>query len=624
MKIFNIFNKLIILKKNIFISILKIVEPIIEKCEKIYMKIELKIKPIIININRLIIQAYLLIKPTLTASKILFIPVCIFVKNIFINMYCFLNKVKPVSLFFNIILVLYITIVVILHNINFSLSFKTIIISSLILFIVLYAINKIFILEYDISISRNDKQEMFSRKTIYIFLISSAIIYIIFMVNFTAYYPGGISTDNVDQWKQVQSNTYDNLHPAIHSMIIWLITRIVNNYAFVVKVQILFFSLMTGYMAATIVSWGIKIRWVVVLLFYIISPQTTYGILLYAWKDNAFTISLMCLSAYMINIVFSEGLWLRKWYNIISFSIIFALASLLRHNGIFFTIPVLIFLILFIRKGKLFTILTIIACLLTVNSVTNGIYKKANVEYHEGHTYFEAVGLPMTMLGGILVNKPDALDDDTKQFLFKIASEQYWRRNFRTGDYNSIKWPLYEHQKNIIRDVPPEDFIKMSLQAVKNAPEEALREAIALTNYVWNPFYREGDVIYWNNGSQLGFMYTRAEMEHIQPTKEKYIEINNKIKEVRELITPYRLSTSIGLNMLLLLIVGVYSINRNLGLKSIFLFIPSAAFNICSMLLISGPEWRYFHFNTVITLPLIIALLARVKTPELNKCNLVK
>jgi len=583
-----------------------------KKTADIHKKLFVWIEPALVKCKNIVMRIYVFLLPAFLIIKKILAPVC----RVF-------KKAKPGLMAFNLILALYITIVVMLHNISIPISnIKAVCASGILLLCLVYLAITLFVREFNVAISRNKNKKMLSWKTICIFLIVSAIVFAIFYINFMEHYPGGISTDNVDQWKQVQSKVFDNLHPAIHSMLIWLVTRIVNNYAFVIKIQILCFALMSGYLSATLVSWGIKMRWIAVFVFIILSPRTTYGILLYAWKDNAFTIILMCLTAYMVNIVFSDGVWLKKWYNIAAFSIVFALSSLLRHNGIFFTVPLLLAILFFIRKAKLFTVITIAASLLAVFGITNGLYKSAKVKQHEAHVYYEAVGLPMTILGGVLVNNGEALDDETRQFLFKIANEQYWKRNFKTGDYNSVKWSLYEHQMEVIKEIPPKDLLNMTVKAIKNAPNEALREFIGLTGYVWDPFYHDGNIVYWNNGTTLGFLYTREEMTFIKPTKDKYTEINKKIKEVLDLITPYRLLTSVGLNMLALLIAGIYSMNRNLGYKSLFLFIPIAAFNICTMLIISGPEYRYFHFNTVITFPLILALLARVKGRKGRKIEL--
>ena len=45
----------------------------------------------------------------------------------------------------------------------------------------------------------------------------SLICFVILFVTFLAYFPGGISPDNVSQWKQIQSFEFDNWHPVFHT-----------------------------------------------------------------------------------------------------------------------------------------------------------------------------------------------------------------------------------------------------------------------------------------------------------------------------------------------------------------------------------------------------------------------
>jgi hypothetical protein len=613
--IFNLFKKRI---KRIYISCAKRLWIASSFFKKICFQFGELLRPAISFLKKIFIKLGEWLKPVISFSKKVFITfgewLRPFISCLEKNPIRFIKHLRPDLFFINLILSLYITTIAILHNLTSPFpNIKIIIVSGSLLLCVTYIIINLFILECDIKISRNVERNILSGKTVFVFLFVSIIVYAVYIINFLANYPGGISPDSIEQWNQVKSGTFNNWHPAIHSMLIWLITRVIDNYAYVIRFQILCFGLMSGYLAATLVSWGIKFRWIVVFLFILISPVTTYGIILFAWKDNALTICLLCLTAYMINIVLSDGIWLRKWYNIVSFAIVFALASLVRHNGIFFTAPLLIFIFMFIKKAKLYTLLTIAASILVIYGITHGLYQKVNVEIPKEQTYVEAVGLPMTILGGVLVKKPEALDDETKTFLNNIASEQLWRRNFRHGSFNSVKF-LYPNHKEAIMGIPPRRLLNMTLQAIKNAPEESLLEVVALTRLVWSPFEWQYNIPVWFNESARGIVYTREEINAMQPIKDKYMERNNILQKAIELITPHHLLTSIGLHMLLLLIAGVYSINRNLGYKAFFLFLPSAAYNFGTMLLLCGQDWRFFHFNTVITLPLIIALLAKKNT----------
>ena len=500
-------------------------------------------------------------------------------------------------------------------NIAFSLYVTTVIsmltLSSNIplLLFTIYQITKLCLIKWsDLRISCLSERCRLQKNT---FIICSSIIFAVLIINLLAHYPGGISGDSLDQWNQVQTGNFNNWHPAIHTMIIWLITRIVPFYSFFICFQILCFSILSGYMAATIEAWGIKKRWVIIFMITIISTQTTRNIMLYPWKDTAFTVLVLCLSVYMVNIVLSRGLWLTKWYNTSALAVVGALASIIRHNSFFFTVPLGILLITFYTKSTRNTIIAVISSILVVLGITNILYPLANVTYPTNQTYVESVRLPMTILSGVMVNKPEALDQQTKEFLLKIVDEQEWMKTYKSGNFNSIEW--YFDTTDIISEIPPGDLIMMTLRAIINAPMTSLREFIALTRMVWSP-------LDWRNISVITDEGINAlsdnELVFMQQIRAVGQVINSFFNAAFWLFTPSSILGSIGLHMTTLLVIGVYSINRNMGVKGLFLIIPSVMYNLGTMLLLGGPDYRFFHFNTVVTLPLIIALLASSKHNE--------
>jgi hypothetical protein len=72
-----------------------------------------------------------------------------------------------------------------------------------------------------------------------------------------------------------------------------------------------------------------------------------------------------------------------------------------------------------------------------------------------------------------------------------------------------------------------------------------------------------------------------------------------------------QLFTSIVLLMLLLLLAGIFSLSKN-DMAVLLLVVPSICYNFGTMLLLCGPGVRFFHFNVVITLPLLLALSAKI------------
>jgi len=533
----------------------------------------------------------------------------------------FANRHRQGVLLCNIALSVYVaTIVILIGFVLIDMDFVTTLFSWILLSIVLYQGFKAFLLKHgDLCVSRNEERSKFSWK---LCLLVSLITFAIFLLNLLANYPGGISSDNVLQWQQIQSGNFNNWHPAIHTMMIWLVTRIVPSYSFFVGFQILIFSLMTGYMSATLAAWGIKKGWIFLVLVVIISPSATGGIILFALKDTALTILFLCLAVYMINIVFSDGKWLSKWYNAGALASIGALA-LVRHNGFFFTLTLGVLIIIFYRKVTRNAIFTVIASICMMLGVTKVLYPLANVAHPPSQIYVESVGLPMTILSGVMANNPQALDHQTFEFMSKFGTSEEFREFFTQGNFNSVKSSRgfslgtglgIGSRFNEVAP-PPREFIRMTLRTIKSDLRESLIQVIALTSIVWDPLDRRNNVSLFISPRALGVMYTKQEIEAMQSSSKGISVLNHYLQSALQFLFPDRIASSIGVHMLLILAAGIYSVNRNLKAKALVLFLPSIAYNLGTMLLLAGADYRFFHFNVVITIPLVIALLAKKEKP---------
>ena len=506
--------------------------------------------------------------------------------------------------FCNLMLSLYITAVAVL--LGFSINGKDAVLHGPVLFLLVYQALKFFLVRHgDLCISCSKERGKLSPK---LFAVTSSIVFAVFILNLFAHYPGGISPDNIDQWNQVRDGNFHNWHPAIHTMMIWLVTRVLPVYSFFIGFQILAFSMVSGYMAATLAAWGVKKLWIAIFLVTIVATPSTRGILLYAWKDTALTILLLCLAVYMINIVLSDGKWLLRWYNVGALAIIGAL-TIVRHNGFFFTLPLGILIIVCYGKVTRNAIFAVALSVLMVLSITRVLYPLVGVTHSQTQVHVESVGLPMTILSGVMARYPERLDEQTRKFLSGMATDEEWRATFVRGNYNSVKWAF--GTSRFLAEIPPQELLLMTLRTIRNAPTISLMEVIALTRMVWNPLDWHYNVGRDVEPRATGIVYSEHEIELLQPIINISRIMYGLINIAIGLLIPGYILTSIGLHMLLLLLAGVYSVNRNLGAKALVLFIPSVAYNLGTMLLLSGPDYRFFHFNTVITLPLIVALLAR-------------
>jgi hypothetical protein len=466
-----------------------------------------------------------------------------------------------------------------------------------------------------------------TRLTPTVILIVTGIISAVFLLRLLAYFPGGMGWDSIQQWKQVQAGAFNDWHPAIHTMIIWLVTRIVDHYTFFLAVQILVFAFVAGYLVATLLSWGVHRYWAYAFVGIILLSHSTPRIFMHPWKDTMVTILMVALAAYVVNIVFSNGRWIAKWYNAVALAIVGALITVVRHNGFFITLPCAVLLIIFYRKtsmdpgtarrmtGGRGVLIAVLGGLLIVIGITQGLYRLADVEKPPSQTYIESVGIPMSMLGHVMVTNPDALDADTLAFLTSIADEDTWQEWFTTG-YNSIKWETEAYEK--VGELPPRDLASMTMRTIRSAPFECLVGFGNATRVVWSPIDWLHTVNVGRGDFALDVAYTQAEVDAWEPVIKPARYVHLALDSVIQLLAPDRVLSIVGLHAFLLLVIGVYSVNRRLGMKALFIIGPVLVYNMGTMLLLGGPDYRYFHFNILVSLPFIIALLAKTTNENLE------
>jgi hypothetical protein len=364
-----------------------------------------------------------------------------------------------------------------------------------------------------------------------------------------------------------------------------LVTRVVNHYAFFIFFQISLFSIAVGYLIATLQAWGVRKIILLALLLVISLNRETMGILMFAWKDSFMTVLITFLCPMMINIFLSKGEYLSKFKNIFFFAIIVALTTVVRHNGFFFTMPLLFLVFVFYIRKNFKVLYACVLSLLFVFLIKVPLYSTLKITY-PNNTYVEAIGVPMTIMCDLYKRSPEHVPTEVKLFLENSFGTEKWN-NYVLANYNSIKFTR-NNLENTIKDVPIEDFAKMTISSIKAAPKTAFLSFVGLTDFIW------------------GF------------TLAKYSYISYPLSQMPIF---YYFINRLGVIMMLFLFVGLLSLSSKNGVLSLILIVPSVVHNALTMLLLCGEDHRFFHFNVVITFPLIIALLIckNNKQPKQNE-----
>ena len=271
------------------------------------------------------------------------------------------------------------------------------------------------------------------------FLLSAALCFSVLLIYLAAYYPGGLSSDSITQWHEAKTMSVSDWHPALHTLLIALLMRIIPSPTFILVLHMLAYALSVGYACAVCLRWGApRILCVLITLYLSFCPAIS-NLMTFLWKDCAFAISAMVLAVQLLQIHLSRGAWLEKHRHVAAFSVTLALASILRHNGLALTLPAIVWL--FISFPKLFKrLLAAAVCFaLLFTGIRGPLYRAFDV-IEKSDTLTEVIGVPMVVLSHIYVEAPESLDEQSIAFLSEFGTWEAFCNNHRTGDWNDTKW----------------------------------------------------------------------------------------------------------------------------------------------------------------------------------------
>ncbi len=413
-----------------------------------------------------------------------------------------------------------------------------------------------------------------------------------------ALYPGSYSPDSIDQYKQALSGEYNDWHPALHTWLFFSFPMLFSESpAIIVTFQLIWFALALGYLYYVMYSEGCSIPFLAFSFVFIAANPNTALIMLYPWKDSAFTILATVCFSQLIRIYRSNGTWLKKPLNMLAFSLFCFLANGVRHNAILLILPLFAIVFIFFKNSRRDTLkaVAVFAVLLLILKLP--LYSAFDVGSPK-HRTTETVGLPMTVLADIYMNDREALSDEAVEFLDSLATQENWEKHYSFGGFNSFKWSdgtIYDK----IDSEGAVNILKYTLNGARNSPETAKKSLLTLTKMVWSC---DG-----GNGWTVGYGITRNDMgikaEH---DSESATVINSYRRAVNELAFKYLFNFT-GVVILVLLFSAVSKIGRN-GLAKAFSVIPLMIYNFGTMLLLTGHDFRFFHLNFVIVVPLIYIL----------------
>lgn len=430
-----------------------------------------------------------------------------------------------------------------------------------------------------------------------VFWAALAISAVIFGCAFAACWPGGVSYDASNQWRQAHSGEFNNWHPVFHTLLIWLVTRVRDSYPFAVCMQIAAFSAAMAYLTATLNRRGAPAWLALGAHALVCASLPVRNTLMYLGKDSAMTAAVLVVAAQTVQMLHTRGAWLKRPRNAVCFGLTLAAATLLRHNAILWTLPLLICALLCFPWGRRGAALAAGVTVLTLVLVRGPLYGALDVVYPDNTTE-ESVGIPMTILWDVRAQAPEVLDDETSAFLASLAEGGKWEDIYQLHRYNSIK---FTYDRELIASRSVTDILSMADRAALAEPRLAFETVNAVTGLVWDVTGQNRGYETVSNSGDLP-LYGRATLNRLGQAALAVIDAPLAWTPVRWL------TENIGAQLLILLLVALWALRRR-GVDVLALALPVLCYDLGTMLLLCGDDARFFQCSMAVCIPCMLAML---------------
>lgn len=168
-------------------------------------------------------------------------------------------------------------------------------------------------------------------------------------------------------------------------------------------------------------------------IYYALTPiLSMYAITMI--KDSLFAAFAMCMIPFLFEMVESNGLFLKTKLGLLSGVLILLGTTLLRSNGVYMVIPLLIILGIVVKNGKK-QLLALGIMTLFFNAIP-GMYMSA----HGNQALFqEKAGILLGQVAAVVANDEE-LTNREEEFLNQLMPLSAIKENYRPTNIDSIKW----------------------------------------------------------------------------------------------------------------------------------------------------------------------------------------
>lgn len=242
--------------------------------------------------------------------------------------------------------------------------------------------------------------------------------------------PGFASSDTIDQWTQLTTESYVNHHPAIHTFLMDVVSVDGSYPGLVTLVQVLVFGLLMAYSAKWLVAAGVP-TWLAVGAAWLLglSPAiapTTISL----WKDIPFGLFFLWAWIELLALAVDDTR-ARGWGSPLRLGLAFAGIALFRANGILTVLPMLGLLIWLQREHIRFALRVAVTSAGVWLVVSIPLYGLLDV----GGSSIEPATVFLPEIAASFTSEPETFSQEEIDLLKAVAPLEVWETSY--GCYDS-------------------------------------------------------------------------------------------------------------------------------------------------------------------------------------------
>ncbi len=414
-----------------------------------------------------------------------------------------------------------------------------------------------------------------------------------------AFFPGGFNLDALNQWYQIHGEMpINNWHSPLITFFYWAITKLSDSLTACIAVQLVLFSFAAALLISELYRQYISQRLAIVVSILMAFNPAIGRINVSLVKDVYFSIALLLMYVLLFRIIGSNGALLHSKSIIFMSSFLLAAMTLIRHNGILMSATIILVLLIYYKEYRTYVIRILLLNALLIFFIEVPVYHIFNVAPHS-NVVGESVGVPMAIMTNALVNDPDNIPDDVKDFLHSIEpNDSAWKNSYVVGEWDSCKWTIGKNAADgmLLSTTPFTKIIGLTAKTVIACPNTSYQSFRENTRIIWQAI---------GPCNWLPFVFQEENSYQIIYTPVPLIEsIEANLFSLFSTgpLSIYHWNTGLQASVLLLLFLRC--VKQKFTAKGILIF-PLLVYNIGTSFIIAGPNYRYFYCNAVLFLPLL-------------------